>query len=81
MNSMQFWTTFFGWMTVVNLGIYLISVIALASMRGFAYRINAKIFGISEDDIATISVQYVAAYKVLIAAFFFAPWLALKLMA
>jgi len=81
MNSLQTWTTLFGWMTVVNLGIYLISVIALASMRGFAYRINAKIFGISEDDIATISVQYVAAYKVLIAAFFFAPWLALKLMA
>jgi len=78
---MQFWTTFFGWMTVVNLGIYLISVIALASMRGFAYRINAKIFGISEDDIATISVQYVAAYKVLIAVFCLAPWLALKLMA
>jgi len=81
MNSLQTWTSFFGWLTIVNLGFYLLTVIALTTMRNFAYRMNAKMFAISEDDIAKITVQYVAAYKLLIAVFCFTPWLALKLMA
>lgn len=81
MNSIQTWTTFFGWVTVVNIGIYLITVLALLAMRGFAYRMTAKMFGISEDEVVKATFRYVAAYKLLIIVFCFAPWLALKLMA
>ena len=81
MSTMQAWTAFFGWLTIVNIGIYLITVIALFSMRGFAYSINAKMFGISEDEVAKTTFKYVGAYKLLITVFCFAPWLALKLMA
>ena len=52
MNSIEFWTAFFGWCTVVNIGIYLITVIALWLMRGFAYRMNARIFALDEADVA-----------------------------
>lgn len=81
MNSIQTWTTFFGWVTVVNIGIYLVTVLALLAMRGFAYRMNARMFGISEEKVASASFKWVAAYKLLITVFCFAPWLALKLMA
>lgn len=81
MNTMQAWAAFFGWLTIVNIGIYLITVIALFSMRRFAYSINAKMFGISEDEVAKTTFKYVGAYKLLITVFCFAPWLALKLMA
>jgi hypothetical protein len=81
MGTMQTWTAFFGWLTIVNIGIYFITVTALFSMRGFAYRINAKMFGISEDEVAKMTFKYVGAYKLLIAVFCFAPWLTLKLMA
>jgi hypothetical protein len=74
-------TAFFGWLTIVNIGIYLLTVVALATMRGFAYRTNAKIFGISEEEVAKTTFKYVGAYKLLITVFCFAPWLALKLMA
>ena len=80
MNSLQTWTTFFGWLTVINLGIYLFSVIAIASMRGFAYKMNAKIFGVSEEVVAKATLRYVATYKLLLAVFCLAPWLALTLM-
>ena len=80
MNSIEFWTAFFGWCTVVNIGIYLITVTALWLMRGFAYRMNARIFALEEADIARTTFQYVGAYKLLITVFCFAPWLALKLM-
>lgn len=81
MNSMQTWTTFFGWLTAVNFGVYLITVLLLLAMRNFAYRMNAKMFGISEEKVASASFKWIATYKLLIIVFCFAPWLALKLMA
>ena len=81
MNDLATWTTFFGWMTIVNIGIYLISLGAVTAMRGFAYRTNAKLFRISEDEFARTSFKYIGAYKLLITVFCFAPWLSLKLMA
>ena len=81
MTDLATLTAFFGWLTIVNIGIYLITVIALAALRGFAYRTNAKIFAISEDEVAKTTFKYVGAYKLLITVFCFAPWLALKLMA
>ena len=80
MNSIDSWAAFFGWLTIVNIGIYLITTLALWLMRDFAYRMNAKVFGIDERDVGRISMQYIGAYKLLITVFCFAPWLALKLM-
>jgi hypothetical protein len=80
MNSLPALTTFFGWMTIVNMGIYLITVIAVASMREFAFRMNSKIFQISEEEVAKTTFKYVGAYKLLLTVFCFTPWLALKLM-
>lgn len=81
MTDLQTWTTFFGWCTIINMGIYLITVTALAAMRTWAYRINASIFRISEDDVARTTFLYVGLFKLAITVFCFAPWLALKLMA
>jgi hypothetical protein len=79
MTNLQVWTAFFGWLTIVNMGIYLVTVIALWLMRDFAYRMNARLFGISEDQVAKTTFNYIGAYKLLITVFCFAPWLALKL--
>ena len=78
--TIQTWTTFFGWLTVVNLGIYLIIVTAIFAMRNIAYKMNAKIFGVSEEVVAKEMLRYVANYKLLLTVFCFAPWLALTLM-
>ncbi len=81
MNTIETWTTFFGWMTIVNIGIYLIIVVAITAMRDFVYRMNARMFGVSEDEVAKLTLRYVANYKLLLTVFCLAPWLALKLMA
>ena len=81
MNDLATLTTFFGWLTIVNLVVYLISALAIWGMRDFVYDMNAKIFGISREDVARYSFQYVGAFKLLITVFCFAPWLALKIMA
>ena len=79
MMNPQAWTAFFGWLTIVNIGIYTFSILMLWLMRGFVYRINAKMFGISEDEVAKTLFKYIGAYKLLIAALCFAPWLTLTL--
>ncbi len=80
MNSIEAWTTFFGWFTVVNIAIYLLIVIAISVARDWAYRMNASIFGVSEEEMASTTLKYVASYKLLITVFCFAPWLTLKRM-
>ena len=71
---------FFGWCTIINLGIYLFTVIALILFRDMAFRINARIFSISQKDVARVSFQYVGAYKLAITMLCFVPWVALKIM-
>jgi hypothetical protein len=81
MSDIETLTTFFGWCTVINIGIYLFTVFAVTVMRNFAYRTNAKLFAISEEHIAKVTFQYIGAYKLMITVLCFTPYIALKIMA
>lgn len=80
MISIEVLAEFFGWCTVINIGIYLLTVSALSLFRGVAYRINASIFSISEEAVARVSFQYVGAYKLALTLLCFVPYFALKIM-
>jgi len=80
MNSIETFTEFFGWCTIINIGIYLLTVVSLTLFRSMVLRVNAKIFAISEEDVSRMSFQYVAAYKLAITVLCFAPYVALKIM-
>lgn len=81
MATIQTLTEFFGWCTILNIGIYMLTALALVTMQGWVYRFNAKLFGVSEHDFAPIAVQYLGHYKLAITILFFVPWAALKIMA
>ena len=81
MDSIETWTQFFGWCTVLNLGIYLTSAAAMLAMRPMVVRKNMRWFGVTEDDVLRVSLQWLAAYKLGILLFALVPWLALTLMA
>ena len=81
MGSTEWLTQFFGWCTVLNIGIYMLTVFGLTVMRGFVYQVNAKLFGISEQDFAPIAMQYLGHYKLAITILCFVPWVALKIIA
>ncbi len=81
MNSINTLASFFGWLTIVNLGIYLLVVLGTTALRGLMVSMNARLFGISEADIIRESFRYVAQYKLLITVLCFAPYLSLKMMA
>ena len=80
MNSLDAWTAFFGWCSIINIAIYIIAFAALTLVGGFGIRINARIFHMSEDAIRKMTVEYLANYKLAITVFNVVPWLALTAM-
>ncbi|MEO1201738.1 MAG: DUF6868 family protein [Pseudomonadota bacterium] len=81
MSTLESLTSFFGWFTIVNVGLYIVIALAVMTMRDFMVGINAKLFGIPADDVKRYSFAYIGNYKLAITFFAFAPWVALKLMA
>jgi uncharacterized membrane protein len=72
--------TFFGWCTVINACIYLVTVIAFYLLKGLTMRLNARTFSITEEEAGRLSMQYFGHFKLAITVLCFAPYLALKIM-
>ena len=80
MASTETLATFFGWLTIVNIGIYILVAIGTTIFRGVTVRMNTKLFGLSEADVLRENLRYVAHYKLAITVLCFAPYLTLKIM-
>ena len=74
-------TQFFGWCTVINIGIYLWTVIGVTFFRGAMTKISKRIFAVNEDVILRETFAYVANYKLAITVLCLVPYIALKIMA
>ena len=71
--------SFFGWCTIINVGILLFAAVLLLWMRGPVSRIHGKMTGLSEEDVARAYFQFLAHYKIAILMFNLVPYIALKL--
>ena len=68
------------WSMIVNIGIYLLVVVALLAMRDFYIRTLEKVFGLDEKTIRKGMYTYVANYKLLITVFNFTPLIAILII-
>lgn len=73
-------TTFFGWCSIINLGILLFSTIILSAFKKPISKIHSKVFGINQDDIPLIYFQYLGCYKIAIILLNLVPYITLKIM-
>ncbi|MDJ0858345.1 MAG: hypothetical protein QNJ03_04640 [Dinoroseobacter sp.] len=73
--------TFFGWMTVVNLIIYLLAVLSMFTMRDLVLRLHTGVFDIPEARVRELWYSWLGSYKIIILALNIAPYLALRLAA
>jgi len=71
---------FFGWCTVINLGLFIFSAILIIAIRGMAARMHAKMFNVDEAFILQTYYKYLGHYKIAIIVFNLVPYLALKIM-
>jgi hypothetical protein len=74
-------TTFFGWTTVINIVLLVVSTIMVIAMRGSISTLHGRMFGLESVDLSRAYFQYIAQYKIAIIVFSLTPYLALKLMA
>jgi hypothetical protein len=70
-----------GWCTVLNLGLLAFASLVLVIAGAPIKRLHAKMFALSEDDLARAYFQYLAQYKIAILIFNLAPYLALRIAA
>ena len=73
-------TTFFGWMSVLNIAFLLVATIGLSLLRPVAVRLHSALFTLDEDTLNRAYFSYLANLKILTLIFCVAPWIALKLM-
>lgn len=81
MNSIESLTTFFGWCSVISIGVLAFSSLGLVLLRGTISKLHARLFGLSEEDLARAYFQYLAQFKIAVIMFNLVPYLALRIMA
>jgi len=73
-------TDLFKWMTVINIGILVLSSVLIMVLRNVMCRMHGKMFGIKEDSVAVVAYGYLGMFKVLVIAFNLVPYISLQLM-
>ena len=81
MNDVQVVTTFFGWCSIVNLGFYLFTVVALMGFRGPIKKIHSAVSAVPDEKLDEIYFNYLGSFKMAVVVLNIAPYFALKLMA
>ncbi len=71
---------FFGWMTLINLGLYAWSAIMCMLAKGWIQRIHGKWFELNPDAINAFLYGYLGVYKIIFICFNLVPWIALVIM-
>ncbi len=73
-------TALFGWMTVLNFALLIISTLMLTLFRTPIIRIHSRLSGLEETALKPVYLYFLGFYKVLIIVFNLVPYLALKLL-
>lgn len=81
MNDIQTLTSFFGWCSVINIGVLLVSSILLMLAKGPISSIHSKMFGVSQEALGQTYFQYLGNYKIMIFIFNIVPYIALRILA
>jgi len=81
MENIQTITTFLGWCTVINLGMYIFTAIMLTILKKPVKNIHSKLSGISVEKLDEVYFNYLGNYKLAIIILNIVPYIALKIMA
>lgn len=71
---------FFGWCTIINFSLLVLTTIILALFKKQVSKIHSMIFGVSEIDILLAYFQYLGNYKIAIILLNLVPYIVLKII-
>lgn len=72
--------TLFGWMTVINISLLVLSVVLLIAFKPYVLKMHSLATGLDSAALEPAYFHYLAVYKLLIIIFNLVPYLALKLL-
>lgn len=70
----------FGWMTMINLGLFIFTAVMSIWCRSFIYRVHGRMFDLEQNTINAMLYGFLAFYKIVFIVFVLAPWIALTIM-
>ena len=73
-------TEFFKWMTIINIGLLIVSSVVVMILKNIIYKLHGKFFGIKEENIAMIAYAWLGAYKVAVMVFNIVPYISLVII-
>ena len=71
---------FFGWMTLINLGLFTFTAIMCMVAKSWIHSVHGKLFGLSQEAINAFLYGYLGVYKIVFITFNLIPWLALLII-
>jgi hypothetical protein len=77
--TQEFVTAVFGWMTLLNIAVLLVTTLMVLLLQERIASIHGRMFKMERPDVKRAYFRYLANYKVLTLIFCIVPWLALKL--
>ena len=64
MDNISFLISFFGWCSLLNIGMLLLATLLLTSFRKSTKKIHSKLFNIPEVELNILYFKYLAYYKI-----------------
>ena len=81
MTDLQVLKAVFGWMTLLNMVIYIWTAVMCVCCKSLLARVAGRMFGVEEGACRAVLYGYVGMYKLLFIVFNLVPWLALVIAA
>ena len=79
MNLLEL-TSFFGWCTLINIGIMLFSALMLITCKNFVIAYYTKLFDLDLSQVMGLCFQYLAQYKIAVLVLNLVPYITLKIL-
>lgn len=79
--TMESMTTFFGWCSILNIGMLVFYSFMIMVLRDWMAGFHGKAFGITKEVATRKYFGFLAKYKILTIIFSIVPYFALKIMA
>jgi hypothetical protein len=73
-------TTFFGWCSVINVSILLLTTVTLTLGREWIINIHHQMAGVKKAALPALYFQYLGQYKIFVIIFNIVPYLALRII-
>ncbi|PHS69926.1 MAG: hypothetical protein COB23_04525 [Methylophaga sp.] len=80
MLNIDILTTFLGWCSILNIGLFILATIALILMRESISHLHSTLFWLNPITLPAAYFRYLANYKLAILIFNIVPYVALKIM-